>query len=123
MARRPNTATLDATDARPRRAHAGEARVFGLDLMRAAAVTLVLVAHASYLIEPVVALPRTSEVLAVLGVELFFVLSGFLVGGIIIDTVRRDGRWLANFWLRPWPRTVPNYFLFLPPNGLVFHPS
>ena len=79
-----------------------DARVFGLDLIRAGAVSLVLVAHASYLLEPVFAAPRTFNVLAVLGVELFFVLSGFLIGGIIIDTVRRDPRWVANFWLRRW---------------------
>src|SRR5262245_12952822 len=78
----------------------GHDRVFGLDLVRATAVTLVLVAHAAYLLEPVFAAPRTFDVLAVLGVELFFVLSGFLIGGIIIDTVRHDGHWLANFWLR-----------------------
>jgi peptidoglycan/LPS O-acetylase OafA/YrhL len=95
--------------------------VFGLDLVRASAVTLVLVAHGSYLLEPLFAAPHAFEVLAVVGVELFFVLSGWLVGGIIIDTVTRDARWLANFWLRRWLRTLPNYFLFLALNVLLFH--
>jgi peptidoglycan/LPS O-acetylase OafA/YrhL len=94
--------------------------VFGLDLVRAFAVALVLVAHGSYLLEPLLKAPHTFEVLAVVGVELFFVLSGWLVGGIIIDTVTRDGRWLANFWLRRWMRTLPNYFLFLALNVLLF---
>jgi peptidoglycan/LPS O-acetylase OafA/YrhL len=103
-------------------------RVFGLDVVRVAAVTLVLLAHGSYLLvlggvhllEPFVSAPHAFEVMAVFGVELFFVLSGWLVGGIIIDTVMRDARWLANFWLRRWLRTLPNYFLFLALNVLLF---
>jgi peptidoglycan/LPS O-acetylase OafA/YrhL len=47
------------------------------------------------------------------------VLSGFLIGGIIIDTLERDPRWLANFWLRRWMRTLPSYFLFLAVNVLL----
>jgi peptidoglycan/LPS O-acetylase OafA/YrhL len=112
-------------DSHPERAMSAvrdtEGRVFGLDLVRATAVALVLVAHASYLLEPVFPAPRTFEVLAVLGVELFFVLSGFLIGGIIIDTVRRDARWLGNFWVRRWLRTLPNYFVFLAFNVALFH--
>jgi peptidoglycan/LPS O-acetylase OafA/YrhL len=100
---------------------AGHDRVFGLDLVRAVAVTSVLVAHACDLLEPVFLAPRTAQALAVGGVELFFVLSGFLIGGIIIDGVRRDPRWVANFWVRRWMRTLPNYFVFLAVNVLLFH--
>jgi peptidoglycan/LPS O-acetylase OafA/YrhL len=96
-------------------------RVFGLDLVRAVAVTAVLVAHAFDLLEPVFVAPRIAQALAVCGVELFFVLSGFLIGGIIIDGVRRDPRWVANFWVRRWMRTLPNYFVFLAVNVLLFH--
>ena len=99
----------------------GHDRVFGLDLVRAVAVTAVLVAHAFDLLEPVFLAPRAALALAVCGVELFFVLSGFLIGGIIIDTVRRDSRWVGNFWVRRWMRTLPNYFVFLAVNVLVFH--
>jgi len=95
-------------------------RVFGLDCIRAVAVTVVLVAHASEALDPAFQAPRAFETLAVIGVELFFVLSGFLIGGIIIDTVRTDGRWLANFWLRRWLRTFPNYFVFLALNVVLF---
>jgi peptidoglycan/LPS O-acetylase OafA/YrhL len=96
-------------------------RVFGLDLVRAVAVLAVLAAHACDLLEPVFLAPKAAQALAVTGVELFFVLSGFLIGGIIIDTVRRDVRWVANFWVRRWLRTLPNYFLFLALNVAVFH--
>jgi peptidoglycan/LPS O-acetylase OafA/YrhL len=96
-------------------------RVFGLDLVRAGAVLSVLAAHTCDLLEPVFLAPRTAQALAVMGVELFFVLSGFLIGGIIIDGVRRDPRWVANFWVRRWIRTLPNYFVFLALNVIVFY--
>lgn len=99
--------------------HAHDARVFGLDLVRFVAVSLVLAAHAGDVFYPVWQSPRTLETLGVCGVELFFVLSGFLIGGIIIDTLARDPRWLANFWLRRWMRTLPSYFLFLAVNVLL----
>ena len=101
-------------------ARAGYERVFGLDLVRAVAVTAVLVAHAFDLLEPVFLAPRTAQALAVCGVELFFVLSGFLIGGIIIAGVRRDPRWVATFWVRRWMRTLPNYFVFLAINVVLF---
>lgn len=94
-------------------------RVFGLDLVRFVAVSLVLAAHAGDVFYPVWQSPRMLETLGVCGVELFFVLSGFLIGGIIIDTLARDPRWLANFWLRRWMRTLPSYFLFLAVNVLL----
>ncbi len=50
------------------------------------------------------------------GVGLFFVLSGFLIGGILIKTARdkefTSGE-LLRFWIRRWFRTLPNYFLVL----------
>jgi peptidoglycan/LPS O-acetylase OafA/YrhL len=118
--RRRRAADRDPVPAAAPPATARGDRVFGLDLIRATAVASVLIAHASYLLEPVFAAPRTFEVLAVVGVELFFVLSGFLVGGIVIDTVRPDVRWLGNFWLRRWVRTLPNYVVFLVLNVVLF---
>jgi peptidoglycan/LPS O-acetylase OafA/YrhL len=103
--------------AKPAAAHAE--RVFGLDLVRFVAVSLVLAAHAGDVFYPVWQAPRLLETFGVCGVELFFVLSGFLIGGIIIDTLERDPRWLANFWLRRWMRTLPSYLLFLLLNVLL----
>lgn len=55
------------------------------------------------------------------GVELFFVLSGFLIGGILIRS--SDGQcgaeWLRVFYTRRWLRTLPNYYLFLALNILL----
>lgn len=88
-------------------------RIFGLDILRATAIVLVLAAHTwptkSYLQWPLA--------FAVLGVELFFVLSGFLIGGILIRLVDegrlRDFGGVWGFWRRRWFRTLPNYYLFL----------
>ena len=47
---------------------------------------------------------------------MFFVLSGFLIGGILIRALERDGATMAtllHFWIRRWFRTLPNYFLIL----------
>jgi len=51
-----------------------------------------------------------------LGVELFFVLSGFLIGHILLKIIsdkELDSIWFLRFWSRRWLRTLPNYFLFL----------
>jgi peptidoglycan/LPS O-acetylase OafA/YrhL len=88
-------------------------RVFGLDILRAAAILMVLIGHTW----PSKAPNPWPGTLAFLGVELFFVLSGFLIGGILIrlaDTGRLHK--LADvsaFWRRRWFRTLPNYYLFL----------
>jgi peptidoglycan/LPS O-acetylase OafA/YrhL len=93
-------------------------RVFGLDLMRAVAILAVLLAHSQYLLQRagVPAVPLFD------GVDLFFVLSGFLIGGILLRTLSRQGVTPAaviGFWRRRWLRTLPNYYLFLAINLLV----
>ena len=47
-----------------------------------------------------------------MGVDLFFVLSGFLVGGILIDQ-KKTANYFKVFWLRRALRIVPSYALFL----------
>lgn len=99
---------------------AGAERQFGLDALRAIAVLLVVYAHGSVLAMPHFVPDRGIVYLAHLGVELFFVLSGFLVGGLLIDAVSRaqpgDTRWIGPFWLRRWLRTLPSYYLILAAN-------
>src|SRR6188768_1617067 len=67
-------------------------RILGLDVMRAAAIALVVLAHSSHLLSPGGAsamwFPRID------GVDLFFVLSGFLVGGLLLrDPLRSATGW------------------------------
>lgn len=95
----------------------GSDRVPGLDLLRAAAISLVLIGH-----QELISGLRTPTGGA--GVDLFFVLSGFLIGGILFDmgdNLSRP-RIVLGFWLRRWLRTLPNYYLFLGINILVWLP-
>lgn len=80
-------------------------RVFGLDFTRATAILLVLVSHFF----------QNFDALGFFGVELFFALSGYLLGQIMwrIFDKGTSLEIVFNFWQRRWFRTVPNYFLFL----------
>lgn len=83
-------------------------RNFGLDILRASAICLVIASHyfKSY-----------AAIGGLLGVELFFSLSGFLIGRILIRDLRpaKLGASLSvlkRFWLSRWFRTLPNYYVF-----------
>lgn len=62
--------------------------------------------------------------LGAFGVELFFVLSGFLIGGILIRTFVGADTFtfsaVKNFWIRRWFRTLPNYWLVLTITIIVY---
>jgi peptidoglycan/LPS O-acetylase OafA/YrhL len=96
--------------------HRATDRVFGLDLLRAAAILSVICAHGF-----VVLYPHFGAVLGVFGhggfygVELFFVLSGFLIGQILIRQGPALGHAanVAVFYVRRWFRTLPLFLLFL----------
>ncbi len=90
-------------------------RVFGLDLLRAAAILFVVYGHGAFTLAAL--LPKTLVQLPLMdGVSIFFVLSGYLIGGIILKIYERfpaDAGLVWRFWLRRWFRTLPNYFLIL----------
>ena len=83
-------------------------RIIGYDILRSLAIILVLFSHlfSSYL-----------SILGLWGVEIFFVLSGCLIGSIIINDFVLSNKvtrtTILNFWIRRWFRTLPNYYLFL----------
>ena len=99
-------------------------RNFGLDILRATAISLVVASHCTYML-----FPNTSALLiefirtmGAIGVDLFFVLSGYLIGGLILKRLEnQELEWchLFGFWKRRWLRTLPNYFLLLILNILL----
>ncbi len=91
-------------------------RVYGLDILRALAIMFVVVIHGSDFKIGFLGGKSLHDIFVFDGVTLFFVLSGFLIGGILIKTIERKkatGKTLLGFWIRRWFRTVPNYFLIL----------
>lgn len=101
-------------------------RIFGLDFLRAIAISLVVVSHITYLLnlDESSILVTFLRTLGAIGVDIFFVLSGFLIGGIILKRIiaaKTDMSDLLVFWKRRWLRTLPNYFLVLILNIIVFY--
>jgi len=97
-------------------------RVFGLDLMRAFAILIVVHQHALILEKANTNFPW---IRLINGVELFFVLSGFLIGGILLKLFNKNKSFsikiISNFWIRRWFRTLPNYYLVLILNIIVVY--
>ncbi|MCF6128192.1 acyltransferase [Flavobacterium sp. AS60] len=98
-------------------------RVFGLDLMRAMAICMVLCSHILWIYNPDDGIIRQLFALfGFLGVEFFFVLSGFLIGRILYGIYIKDDYTIKSalyFLKRRWFRTLPNYFLILIINIII----
>lgn len=87
-------------------------RNYGLDAVRAAAIALVVASHGRALVPWTPLRDELGNACGYFGVELFFVLSGYLIGGILLRSLPAGGS-VTTFWLRRWFRTVPTYLLFL----------
>ncbi len=89
-------------------------RNFGLDILRATAIILVIFSHTAFIISEKYNFEAT-YILGYLGVEIFFVLSGFLIGGILIKLINKPEGFtfstIKSFWIRRGFRTLPNYYL------------
>jgi peptidoglycan/LPS O-acetylase OafA/YrhL len=89
-------------------------RVFGLDVMRALAIIFVVMGHGGAMLGKAdIGFPWIK---LIDGVEMFFVLSGFLIGGILIKTFGDNAFGpvsILGFWIRRWFRTLPAYYLVL----------
>jgi peptidoglycan/LPS O-acetylase OafA/YrhL len=113
---------------RPARSHRAEsadsapasvpsARFAPLDGLRGIAIALVLWQHlvGNYLPDihhSWLGWPRAATNLAWCGVDLFFVLSGFFIGGILLDR-RQSPRFARVFYLRRAVRILPLYYVTL----------
>ena len=97
------------------------ARIPALDGLRGVAILLVLLRHAVFGVSSVQGIethsPATFLFLAAgqltwSGVDLFFVLSGFLIGGILLDA-RSSSSYFRTFYLRRAYRILPLYFVVI----------
>ena len=95
------------------------ARIPALDGVRGIAILLVLLRHAIFGVGTVLHGEPHSRIAAGFlvagqltwsGVDLFFVLSGFLIGGILLDA-RNSPRYFQTFYLRRAYRILPLYFV------------
>ncbi len=91
-------------------------RIFGLDIVRSIAILLVVFVHGGFILDDTV-LEGFPYFRMIDGVTIFFVLSGFLIGRILLKEIEnQDGfgpRELTKFWKRRWFRTLPAYYLIL----------
>jgi peptidoglycan/LPS O-acetylase OafA/YrhL len=87
-------------------------RIPGLDTLRALAIALVLCTHYSFVTHEATFGNLTLR--GWVGVDLFFVLSGYLIGGQIMTPLARGESFsLTNFMARRFLRTLPNYYVVL----------
>lgn len=98
-------------------------RIFGLDVMRAVAILMVLCSHILWIYPPNDGiLSQLFTLFGFWGVEIFFVLSGFLIGKILYTLYyKNDFTYHSVFYFlkRRWFRTLPNYFLILLLNAII----
>jgi peptidoglycan/LPS O-acetylase OafA/YrhL len=96
-------------------------RIPALDGLRGVAILLVLLRHGVFGVSSVQGVESHSALTFLLlaagqltwsGVDLFFVLSGFLIGGILLDA-RLSPRYFQTFYLRRAYRILPLYFLVI----------
>jgi peptidoglycan/LPS O-acetylase OafA/YrhL len=89
------------------------ARNHGLDTLRALAIALVFMYHYKVFVSGTNTFGFLSQI-GWIGVDLFFALSGYLIGNQIFASLRGDQRFsLARFYARRALRTLPAYFVLL----------
>lgn len=88
-------------------------RVHGLDTLRALAVSLVVLHHYVLFVSGRDTFGWVGK-LGWVGVDLFFALSGYLIGNQIFAAMGSDGGFsLRHFYARRFLRTLPNFYVVL----------
>ncbi|MGL4599316.1 MAG: acyltransferase family protein, partial [Bacteroidia bacterium] len=92
-------------------------RNFGLDLIRGGGILMFVVYHAFQLFAPFYPKIWMFGTPAILGIEFFFILSGFLIGTILMRYFLAEKpfgfKQVVRFLTRRWLRTMPLYFITL----------
>ncbi|HNP32110.1 MAG TPA: acyltransferase [Flavobacterium sp.] len=89
-------------------------RFFGLDFLRALSISLLLFSHSSWIYNSTSLFGRMQDASGFLGVELFIVLSGFLIGGILYKQFLHENYGIKDAYLfvsRRLMRVLPSYYL------------
>lgn len=98
-------------------------RFFGLDFLRVLAVSLILFSHTSWIYSSYGFLSKLEDMSGFLGVELFIVMSGFLIGGILYKQFLHEDYTLKDgllFIYRRLMRIIPSYYLAIVINAVIF---
>lgn len=92
----------------------GNGRNFGLDALRAIAIIGVIWGHGAIFM-PGYSIRGFINAPAMLGVELFYALSGYFIGNILLEIQESGGgaRNIGLFLVRRWMRTLPLYYFML----------
>ncbi len=91
-------------------------RIFGLDFLRALSILLVLFSHISWIYQSDGLVGKMQDFSGLIGIELFLILSGYLVGTIIFKqftTQQYTFEEVGNFLKRRLFRILPGYYLVL----------
>lgn len=89
-------------------------RFFGLDFLRALSISLLLFSHCSWIYNSPALIGRMQDASGFVGVELFIVLSGFLIGGILYRQFLHENYTIKDaglFVFRRLMRVLPSYYL------------
>src|SRR5258708_35231180 len=112
------TLSLSGSSQRPVVVSPSSSRVPELDGLRGIAIGMVVLYHAFFFHFA----PRSGSALGYLlfpvrigwsGVDLFFVFSGFLIGGILLDA-KNSSNYFRTVYIRPRFRLVPVFYSTLP---------
>jgi peptidoglycan/LPS O-acetylase OafA/YrhL len=91
-------------------------RFFGLDFLRALSISLLLFSHSSWIYNSSGILGKIQDASGFLGVELFIVLSGFLIGGMLYKQFLHENYTIKDaglFVTRRLMRVLPSYYLVI----------
>ncbi|WP_333601280.1 acyltransferase family protein [Flavobacterium sp.] len=98
-------------------------RVFGLDFLRTISITMVLFSHSSWIYKSSTFIAKVKDMSGFFGVELFFVMSGFLVGRIIYRQFLHESytaKDVVLFLKRRLARVLPSYYLVILINAVIY---